>query len=113
MRRNSGREASTITSTLDNTCHERSAIQLVHLLGHADKLIYKRVVVANHVFVRRIWVRGFLESIGAFGEEVEPERCGDELEEGDDVQRASLSARGFAVEEQVEEFEAYWMTLNV
>lgn len=42
-----------------------------------------------------------------------PEDCGDELEEGNDVEGSCLSARGLAVEEEVEELEAYGVALNV
>ena len=37
----------------------------------------------------------------------------DEVQEGDDVQWTQLRARGFAEEEEVEEFEAYGMALEV
>jgi hypothetical protein len=46
-------------------------------------------------------------------EEVCPEVDLDEVEEGDDVQRAGLGAWWFADEEEVEEFQAYGVTLNV
>jgi hypothetical protein len=42
-----------------------------------------------------------------------PEHCGYELEERDDVDRADLGARRFAPEEEVEEFEAYGVALDV
>lgn len=42
-----------------------------------------------------------------------PENSGDELEEGDNVEGTGLGARGFAVEEEIEEFEAYGVTLDV
>ena len=42
-----------------------------------------------------------------------PEDGGDELEEGDDVERSCLRARRRAVEEQVEELETYGMALDV
>lgn len=42
-----------------------------------------------------------------------PEDCSDELEEGDDVEGSGLRARGLAVEEEVEEFEAYGVALNI
>ena len=42
-----------------------------------------------------------------------PEYGGDELKQGYDVQWTGLRARGFAVEEEVEEFETDWMTLSI
>lgn len=42
-----------------------------------------------------------------------PKDSGDELQEGDDVERADLGARGFAVEEEVEELEADRVALDV
>ena len=42
-----------------------------------------------------------------------PEDGGDELEEGDDVEGTGLGARGFAVEEEVEELEANGVALDV
>lgn len=42
-----------------------------------------------------------------------PEGCGDELEEGDDMERAEGGAGRFAIEEEVEEAEAYWVALNI
>lgn len=42
-----------------------------------------------------------------------PENGGYELQEGDDVEGSGLGSGGLAVEEEVEEFEAYWVALNV
>ncbi len=42
-----------------------------------------------------------------------PEGGGDELQEGDDVERAGLGARRLAVEEEVKEGEADWVALGV
>lgn len=42
-----------------------------------------------------------------------PELDLDEVEEGDDVAGAELGARGFAEEEEVEEFNADGMTLEI
>lgn len=42
-----------------------------------------------------------------------PEGCGDELEEGDYVEGAEGGAGRLAVEEEVEEAEAYWVALDV
>jgi hypothetical protein len=45
--------------------------------------------------------------------EVGPEVDFDEVQEGDDRQRSGLGACGFAVEEEVEEFEADGVALRV
>jgi len=42
-----------------------------------------------------------------------PENGGDELEKCDDVKGSGLRARGFAVEEEIEEFEAYGVALDI
>lgn len=42
-----------------------------------------------------------------------PEYVSDELQQGDDVQRPRLRARGFAVEEEVEEFKADRVALSI
>lgn len=42
-----------------------------------------------------------------------PEGCGYELQEGDYVEGTGLGAGGFAVEEEIEEFEAYGVALDV
>lgn len=42
-----------------------------------------------------------------------PEGCGDELQEGDDVQRSGLRAGGLAVEEEVEKLKADGVALNI
>ncbi len=42
-----------------------------------------------------------------------PEDCGDELEEGDDVEGSVLGARRLAVKEEVQQLQAYWMALDV
>lgn len=42
-----------------------------------------------------------------------PKCCGYELQKGDDVEGSELGAWGFAVEKEVEEFEADRMTLIV
>jgi hypothetical protein len=44
---------------------------------------------------------------------VPPEDCGDELEQGDDVEGSGLRAGGLAVEEEVEQLEAYGMALDI
>jgi hypothetical protein len=85
MRRHPRRKARTITAALNNTRHERRAVQLVHLFWDANVLVHKRFVVRYHILIGRLWVGGFLEGVCGFGEEMAPEDCGDELQEGDDV----------------------------
>ena len=42
-----------------------------------------------------------------------PEDCRDELEECDDVEGSILRARGLAVEKEVQQLQAYWVSLHV
>jgi hypothetical protein len=44
---------------------------------------------------------------------VAPERCGDELQQGDDVLGTGLRAWRFAVEEEIEEFETERVSLGI
>ena len=67
----------------------------------------------DHVLVRFICFGGLLERIRRPVEEVFPE-CGvDKLQEGDDVEGSELGAWRFAEEEEVEEFETYWVALSI
>ena len=111
MRRDPCGKASPITSSLDNSRHERSAVQLAHLLGDADILVDQRFIVYDHVL---IWALvGFLERIGGPGEEVFPHDIDDEVEKGDDVEGAKLCSWRFAPDEYVEEFEPDGMALDI
>ena len=111
MRRDPCRKPSSITSSLNNPRHERSAVQLAHLLGNADILVDQRFIVYDHVLV---WALvGFLERISGSGEEVFPHDIDDEVEQGDDVEGAELCSWGFAPDEDVEEFEPDGMALDI
>lgn len=113
MRRHPRRKPRAIAYSFNHTRHVRRAIELAHLLGHAEVGIDERLVIDNHVFVGGVWVGGFLETIGLAAEQMCPELDFDEVEEGDDVAWTELGARGFAEEEEVEEFDADGMTLEI
>lgn len=106
MSRHARREPGAVAGALDDAGHESGAVELRHLARHADVLVHQRLVVDNHVLVRSFRVGALLEAVRLAAEEVSPEGLFDEVEEGDDGQRAELRARRFAVEEEVEEFEA-------
>lgn len=57
------REPRAVAHALDDAGHERGAVQLAHLLRHADVLVDQRLVVRDHVLVWRLRVRGFLEVV--------------------------------------------------
>lgn len=82
MRRNLSLKSTPITDPLNNTRHERRAIELIHLARHADIRIHERIVVRDHVFVGCIRGDGVLEGIGGAAEEEAPEGAVDEVEEG-------------------------------
>lgn len=113
VRRDSGREPRSVTAALDNAGHKRRAVELVHLLRHADVLVHHRLVIADHVLLRGVRIRGFLETVRWPREQVSPERRRDELQQGDDVERAQLGARRLAVQEEIEQFEPDRVALYV
>lgn len=113
MRRHPSGKPRPITYPLNNPRRKRRAVQLAHLLRHADVRVHKRFVVDDHELVRCIGVGRLLEPVGLSPEEMRPDVNLDEVQEGDDVQWTQLRARGFAEEEEVEEFEAYGMALEV
>lgn len=49
-----GLEATSITHSLDYTCHKGRAVKLVHFLGDTDVSVDKWVIICNHIFVRRV-----------------------------------------------------------
>lgn len=52
MRRHTvGAKARRVTQALNHPCHERSDVQLTHLLWDADISIDKWLIVDNHVLV--------------------------------------------------------------
>lgn len=111
MRRDPSRKPSPVASPLDNPRHERSTVQLTHLLGNANILVHQRFVVYDHILV---WALvGFLERIGGSGEEVFPHDVDDEVKESDDVEGAELCSWRLAPDEDVEEFEPDGMALDI
>jgi len=113
MRRNPRRKSRAITASLYNTSHESRAVQLAHLLRHANVLVDQRLVVRDHILLGRVRVVALLERVRGPREQVFPEDCGNELQERDNVEGAELRAWLFAVEEEVEELEADGMALGV
>ena len=111
MRAHPRRQPPRITHALNNASHERRAVQLAHLLGHADVLVDEGLVVGDHVLV--LGGGGALERVGGAPEQVFPEGGGDELEEGEDACGAEGGAGGFAVEEEGEEAQAEGVALFV
>lgn len=113
MRRHARREVRPVADALDDAGDKRRAVELAHLLGHADVLVHQRLVVVDHVLVGRLRVGRLLEPVGLPVEEVQPDVLLDEVQQGDDVERAQLVARDFAVEEEVEELDADGVALEV
>lgn len=113
MRCHPRREIRPITHALDNAGHERRAVELAHLARHTNVLVYQRLVVVNHVLFGGFRVGGFLEAVGLSAEEVLPDVLLDEVEEGDDCKGTELGSWWFAVEEEIEEFEADGMALEI
>ena len=82
----------TAHDALNHTGDECGAIQLAHLLWYADILVDERLVVSDHVLFG-IGGRG-LDRICRPGEEMTPERVGDELEKGEDSRGSWLRSGG-------------------
>src|SRR5436190_9134688 len=72
MRRDSCWKARTITAPLNDACDESSAVELTHLPRHADILVDNRLIVRDHVLVRRLWIRRFLKRVCWPAEKVPP-----------------------------------------
>lgn len=113
MRRHLGREIRPVAHPLHHAGHKGRAVELAHLARHADVLVHERLVVVDHVLVGRVRVGRLLQAVRLPVEEVLPDVLLDEVEEGDDGRGAELGAGRFAVEEEVEEFEAYGVALDV
>lgn len=113
MRRHLGREPSAVTHTLDDSGNERGAVELRHLPRDRHVLVDQWLVVDDHILVGGVRVSRLLEAVGLAGEEVLPDVLLYEVEERDDVAGADLGARGFAIEEEVEELETDGVTLNI
>ena len=80
MRRDPRRESGAVAHALNDARDERRAVELAHLLRHADVLVDQRLVIRDHVFVWGLRVGGLLEVVGGSREEVFPEHVGDELQ---------------------------------
>lgn len=113
MGRDPGREAGAVAAALDDAGNESGAVELAHLFGHADVLVDQRLVVRDHVLVRRLGARRLLERVGRLGEQVPPQHRRDELEQRDDVQWPRLRARRLAIQQEVKELEADGVALDV
>ncbi|KAB8343226.1 hypothetical protein FH972_022816 [Carpinus fangiana] len=119
MRRDTRIERTPVAHALDDASHVRRAVELVHLLGHADVRVDHRVIIRNHVLVGALLAA--LERVRRPAEEVLPERGGDELQQRQDVggaQGGGSGARGGevggrAVGQQVEQLEAERVALDV
>lgn len=80
MSRDLGLEAAPVAHALDDARHERRAVQLVHFPRHADVCVHERVVVRDHVLVRRVGGDGVFEGVGGAVEEEAPQRAVDEMQ---------------------------------
>ncbi|KAJ9637906.1 hypothetical protein H2199_007401 [Coniosporium tulheliwenetii] len=86
------RKARCIAHSLNDSGDIRRAVELTHLLRHADISIHKRFVIRDHIeFLLR---RRALERICRPAKEVPPERGRDELKEGKYTSRPQGSSRG-------------------
>ena len=100
-----------IAHALDDARDVGGAVQLVHLLGHADVHVDERLVVGDHVLV--LVGGGALQRVGRAPEEVLPQRRGDELQQGQDARGARGGAGGRAVQEEGEQAHAEGVALFV
>src|SRR5450432_3568483 len=113
MSRHPRRKAGAITTPLNDSRNKRRTVELVHLSRHTNILIDQRLIVRNHVFIRSFWICGFFKRVCSFGEEMPPHDSSYKLQKGYDVEGTELRAGWFAVEEEVEEFETYWVALDI
>lgn len=88
MRRHLRLKPAPITHPLNNTRHERRAVQHAHFAGHADVGIHEGVVVGDHVLVGGLGGDGVFKGVGGAVEEEAPEGTVDEVEEGEDAEGA-------------------------
>lgn len=107
MRAHPRRKARAVAYAFDDARDVGGAVELGHFARHGDVGVDEGLVVDNHVLVWLGRVGGFLEAVGLSAKEVLPAGLLDEVKEGDDCEGPGLGARGFAEEEEVEEFEAY------
>ena len=96
-----GGEAGAVADALDDAGDEGGAVELAHLLGHADVLVHDRVVVGDHVLV--LVLLGPLERVGLPPEQVPPQQRRDQLQQRQDPRRPLHRPRRLPVQQQVEE----------
>lgn len=113
MGSNAGGEARAVTDALDHAGNVRGAVELGHLAGHADVGVDEGLVVDDHVLVGGVRVARALDLVGLAPEEVRPQLDLDEVQQRDDVPGPRLLPGRLAVEEEVEELEAYRVALDV
>lgn len=113
VRGDAGGEPGAVADALDHPRDVGGAVELGHLAGHADVGVDEGLVVDDHVLVGRVRVARALDLVGLAAEEVRPQLDLDEVQQGDDVARAGLLPRRLAVEEEVEELQAYRVALDV
>lgn len=113
MRGDARGEPGAVADALDHPRDVGGAVELRHLAGDADVGVDEGLVVDDHVLVRGVRVAGALDLVGLAPEEVRPQLDLDEVQQGYDVAGAGLLPGRLAVEEEVEELEAYWVALDV
>lgn len=113
MRSDARGEPGAVADALDHARDVGGAVELRHLAGDADVGVDEGLVVDDHVLVGGVRVAGALDLVGLAPEEVRPQLDLDEVQQGYDVAGAGLLPRRLAVEEEVEELEAYWVALDV
>lgn len=77
-----------VAHAFDNARCERRAVQLAHLSWHGDVLVYERLVVDNHVLLRRVQTVAFLEAVSLPSKQVCPSVLLDKVKQGNDIQRS-------------------------
>ena len=97
-------EAGAVADALDDPRDVGGAVELAHVARDADVAVHERLVVDDHVLVGFGGIGRLLEAVGRLPEEMLPHVDLDEVQQRDDVEGPCLGARGFAVEEEVEEF---------
>ena len=113
VRGDPGGEAGAVADALDDAGDKGGAVELAHLTRHTDVGVDQRLVVDDHVLVGRVRVRALLQPVRLPPEQVRPRPDLNQVQERDDVERPRLRPDWFSEEEEVEEFEADRMALEV